>query len=97
VGVDFFPCDKCGETICDAGPWWECEECGHVLCSTCEGELDADPDDEDEALCPYCAGEVATDSDLLEFALEKLGLTRKELLDQYAETCLKDDEEKGEQ
>jgi hypothetical protein len=87
MGVDFFPCDHCGESICDCGDYWCCEECGHRLCTDCAKEHDVEgwDDEEDEAInnCPYCKNDMATDSDLLDFALYHLEVTREELMEKY--------------
>lgn len=49
MGVDFYPCDKCGETFPDCGEYDHCEK-GHRLCSDCmpdvPHEWDVDEDDE---------------------------------------------------
>src|ERR1035437_7123355 len=82
MSVDFFECDRCGETICDCGSWWACEECGVRLCDDCEQEH-VDHDDDDVAICPYCSRDLATDTDLLGFALELLGISAEELLARY--------------
>lgn len=84
MSVDFFDCDECGESICDCGSWWSCEECGHRLCDDCEKKLVTfDDDDDGEEICPFCAKLTATDSQLLEFALGRLSLTREQLFEAY--------------
>lgn len=94
MGVDFFPCDSCGETVCDAGPWWQCQECSNRLCEDCERKYNASNDwleyDEDEMEeegievgCPFCRKQKCKDEDLLDFALGKLGLTKDQLEAEY--------------
>jgi Zinc finger, C3HC4 type (RING finger) len=83
VGVEFFDCDLCGDTICDAGSWFACDDCNHVMCEECEFKHS---NEDGEVACPFCSKEEATDSDLLEFALLKLGMTRHGLLKEYQET-----------
>src|SRR5690348_13707359 len=38
MGADFFPCDQCSETICDAGPFYMCENCDDYICVDCEAK-----------------------------------------------------------
>lgn len=83
MGVDFFECDECGETICDAGPYWTCDECRHHLCEDCEGKLVIEDGETGDAVCPFCERQTATDFQLLEYALGKLGLTRDQLFEEY--------------
>lgn len=37
MGVEFFPCGICKESICDAGPYYVCEneDCGANICEAC--------------------------------------------------------------
>lgn len=82
MGVDFFPCDHCGDSICDCGSYWTCSgECGARLCDDCAADLVSDEDNAEA--CPFCRKKVATDYQLLEFALAKLGVTRDELMAEY--------------
>ena len=88
MGVDFFPCDDCGESICDCGSYWRCQEgCGARLCDDCADKHkvwdDLDDDGNEINPCPYCKREAATDSQLLQFALKKLGVTQEALLKEY--------------
>lgn len=70
MGVDFFACENCGETICDAGDFFRCE-CGAKFCSDeCgarqqngfidnedEGYVDNEDEDEEEeakTTCVFC-------------------------------------------
>lgn len=48
MGVDYFPCAGCGQTICDAGDFNICEACGEYFCLDCDwgvdpGEIDGAP------------------------------------------------------
>lgn len=102
MGVDYYPCDNCGKTFCDAGDYQAFEHCGHMLCRPCANELGVIDDIDEPADCPFCAGDVATDSELLEFALGKLGMKRETLLVWYresipAEEVQDDDEEEVEE
>lgn len=92
MGVEFFECDRCSETICDAGDWWACETCGIRLCQHCEAETDADNclDEIDQEGTPnpgclFCMRKDATDLALLVFALQQLGIMREELMKRYQE------------
>lgn len=92
MSVDFFPCDACGESVCDCGDYWTCEECEHRLCVGCrdkhvrEVEPAEDSDDGPVELCPYCTGVLATDAELLAFALTRLRTTRAALLKTWQES-----------
>lgn len=88
MGIEFFECDRCDETICDAGPYWTCDICGHRLCEDCEIFTSAANDDDmkegqPNPGCPFCRREITTATDLLEFALGLLGVTREQLMERY--------------
>lgn len=103
MGVDFFPCDYCEDTICDAGDFVSCNECGRSWCDErcgAHGGLkfqrcdDCETDDEaeecgclEEAVCGYCRKEMVTDYDLLNYALKGLDMSRDELADEYLAQC----------
>ncbi len=38
MGVDFFDCAICKESVCDVGPYESCEECGYNFCKQCAPE-----------------------------------------------------------
>jgi DNA-directed RNA polymerase subunit RPC12/RpoP len=85
MGVDWYPCANCGDTFPDCGHYWSCETCGHMICSRCEKEIiKRDEETEDEDVCPFCNDEIATDYELLCYALRKLGMTREELVAERA-------------
>lgn len=88
MGVDFFPCDYCSETICDCGSYVQCQ-CGRRWCDKkCakeEGFLTED-EDGDETTCAFCRIEAAEDSDLFEFLLKKYNTTRDNVLKEYIES-----------
>lgn len=85
MSLEFFPCDRCGETICDAGDWWTCKVCQFNLCDECELATSAanritkkgDPNPG----CPFCRREDATEVQLLSFAMELLGVDHDELME----------------
>lgn len=86
MGVDFFPCDYCSESICDCGSYERCE-CGRRWCSKdCakkEGYLS--DDDEYGRSCSYCRNEEAEDNELFHFLLNKYNLERDVVLKEYLE------------
>ncbi len=82
MGVDFFPCDKCGKTVCDAGVYERCD-CGRKWCSRKCSKDDGHDRELDD--CSYCRSEQAEDSELLEFMLKKHGTTREQLLQEWKE------------
>lgn len=87
MGVEFFLCDGCGESICDCGSFWRCEDCSHRLCDDCRNAAHYDEEDYgDEWMCPFCIKDMATDSDLLAFLLNTMQKTREEVLLLYQET-----------
>lgn len=98
MGVDFFPCNSCKEIICDVGDYIYCEECGRTWCDEECGEHDRliltpcdDCDTEEEAeehgcgeyVCGYCRNVMATDKELLDYVLKKLGISKSELTNEY--------------
>jgi hypothetical protein len=87
MGVDFFPCDYCGEAICDCGSYEKCE-CGRRWCDDkCakgDGYLSYSDDDEiDEPSCKYCRREEAEDSELLDYLLRHYNLSRDKVLEDW--------------
>jgi hypothetical protein len=90
MGVEFFPCDYCGESICDCGSYTYCRDiCGRKWCddkcAAAEGwRADKeDADDPNDFSCNFCRDEDAEDSDLLKFLMKKYNLTREKLLKMY--------------
>jgi hypothetical protein len=96
MGVDFKVCKFCGETFPDCGDFVGCE-CGAKWC--CDGCAEADgfqyeeegftPSGEDweqETSCNFCRGEDCEDWELLSFALERLGVTRNNLVKMFKES-----------
>jgi hypothetical protein len=92
MGVDFFPCDVCGVSICDCGYYIHCRDiCERTWCSKRCAEKDGfqkeieDAEDPNDYSCRFCRGEDAEDSELLEFLIEKYKLTRDNVLKMYLE------------
>ena len=73
MGVDFFPCDYCGESICDVGDYERCD-CGRAWCDRKCAEFDGQDREEDN--CAYCRNEKAEDCDILKYLLNKYNLNR---------------------
>lgn len=91
MGVEFFPCDYCGESICDCGSYERCG-CGRRWCDLKCAEKDGyrevegvEPECWDgyrEAwTCSYCRREQAEDSELLNYLLRQYNLTRDQVLE----------------
>ena len=98
MGVEFFHCEACGKTICDAGDYYSCYDCyrhycsdkcmeAHSLklvsCDDCKTEEEAEKHGCYWYLCGYCRKEMATDSELLKYALRELDMSRDELQNEY--------------
>jgi hypothetical protein len=89
MSVEFFPCARCGEVICDAGDYVSCDwktagggYCPRAWCShDCASGDGYYPDFDDPHYregCGYCRAERATDPQLLDFLLGKAGWMRAE-------------------
>lgn len=99
MGVDFFPCDYCGTTICDCGRYYYCRDiCERRWCShECAGkdghraEIE-DADDPNDYSCNFCRNEDVEDYELFRFLMKKHELTREEVVRLY----LKDRDERQE-
>jgi hypothetical protein len=88
MSVDFLVCNNCGGTFCDCWEYTSCESCGKHWCSDeCAEEngfrIEVDNEEEYSTSCKYCREEDFEDDVLLEYALEKLELSRKQLLEMY--------------
>jgi hypothetical protein len=91
MNVDFYECDSCEESRYK-GNVARCESCGHIICDDCVIDNDNGDDifdltnDYCELLkqhCPFCSGDEVHDSDLLQFTLDKLGLTKDQAVEIY--------------
>jgi hypothetical protein len=93
VGVDWYPCNSCGETFPDAGYYVSCE-CGENWCSDDCAEGEGYRKEEDgftpigskwsqDTSCNYCRCENHTDATLLQFCLDQLGKSREQIIMQY--------------
>jgi hypothetical protein len=82
MGVEFFSCAVCGESVCDSGPYERCE-CGRKWCGKriC---LDTDGfENDDFRSCKFCRDEDVEDVRLLEYCLGRLGMTREQAIGDY--------------
>jgi hypothetical protein len=91
VGVEFFPCAACGESICDCGRYEQCG-CGRRWCDLkcaaedgyAEGE-GVDPECWDGFretwTCAYCRLENFEDGELLNHLLRRYNLTREQVVE----------------
>lgn len=77
MGVDFYACNYCEETFCDAGYYFSCD-CGYHYCDNKCGDRKTDEEDEDKSTCRRCRREYIDDGEILHFILAKFGLTREE-------------------
>lgn len=89
MGVEFFPCDHCGDSICDAGHYeqcnynccrrWCCDQCAEAdgykaLPSEEEAEAAGEEWDEDaEGTCAFCRKEQFTETQMLDWLQERFG------------------------
>lgn len=76
MSVDWYNCANCNVSFNDCGHFFGCD-CGEMFCCAECGDKKGDcGDDVDPATCKICRGEVVTDEQLLEYLIEKSGLTR---------------------
>jgi len=91
MGVDWYPCESCGETFPDAGYFVSCE-CGYRWCSDECAESDGVRPEEDgftpkgseweqETSCKFCRGEDFEDYEILLEAFNLLGKSREEIIE----------------
>lgn len=86
MGVDFFPCDNCEESICDCGDYVRCnDECGRRWCDKkcAKGDGYRDDDLDDNQSCNFCRNEDVEDGPLLEFLLKHFKLSKKAAKEMY--------------
>ena len=97
MGVDFFPCDGCGESICDCGSYTRCG-CGRRWCDD-DCAVKTDHYDSETDTCKFCRDEDVEDYILQPFLLKKLGWTREEAVAKFLEeyTPEEDDGEEAEE
>lgn len=84
MSIDFYVCDKCGETFPDCSEYTYCEDCNGNLCGDCSKEI-GNYIYMNKEICPFCRKDIITDNMLLHFALRILDVTRQELEEKYRE------------
>lgn len=85
MGVEFFPCHYCSESICDCGEYVSCD-CRRKWCTldcAVEEGFYYDEEDQDTAKCNFCQKRDVEDSELVKFLLEKLEVSRDEAVKEY--------------
>ena len=86
MGVDFYPCKECGESVCDAGEYGYCESCGFFCPPYGDNPGCGDLKKENGiATCKFCRGEAATNDELLPFVLYQNNITHDKALADYIE------------
>jgi len=81
--IEMATCCVCNDIlVLNSGNEYVCD-CGREFCLDCTKADFSDSDDEDYGLCQFCTGNEATDEQLLNFALKRLGDTKEELLEDY--------------
>lgn len=86
MGVDFFPCNYCGESICDAGDYEQCnEDCYRRWCDDKCAEQDGYRYDEEsgDCTCKYCRDEDLDDHVLLDYLLKRFGISRQDAVEEF--------------
>lgn len=97
MGVDFYACNSCGDTFPDCGDHEGCIECGRKwcdiecgeseglrpsLCDSCENDTGENCECEG-SICGFCRKEKVEDHELLDYALDKLNVSRDEFAEEY--------------
>ncbi len=90
MGISFWICHNCNRTFPDCGEYTRCNTCELHWCSDeCaeeEGYRWTEEEDEyGEAItsCDFCRNEAVEDFELFAYALERLGLSREALEEEY--------------
>ena len=101
MGVEWFPCSRCKDSICDAGRWESCgDNCDRrwctKQCAEADGRRRGEDDEYDIITCNPCRDEDLDDYYLVPFLLEQLKLTRKEAVKLFNDK-LKEEKDASEQ
>jgi len=99
MGVDYFPCDNCGESCCDCGDYYSCD-CGKCFCVecdvyllTCKDSNNEDFDKGDIMECSYCTIKpskiLLTRDEKYNFLLKKYNLTDEKVINDLSEEIVK--------
>lgn len=92
MGVDFFPCNYCKESICDCGDYIRCD-CGYKWCEIHCAIKEGYQIDEDGKSCSYCRKENVEDNLLLDFLMKRHNLSRIEVIKDYYDSFREEDNE----
>lgn len=96
MGVDYYNCEICGEIFNDYGHYGHCGKCESTLCGDCydemrekNGELGEDHEkaswygEDAPNCCDLCDGTKIDNEKFINFLTNKIGVSRKELEDEY--------------
>ena len=86
MGVDFYNCCVCNEIYSDCGEYGSCEGCGRSWCGRCDIETFWYDDDICCDLCFSTDPVELTQEKMLDYALEKLQMTRQQLQEEIKAT-----------
>lgn len=99
MGVDFYPCEICGEVFSDAGHHGNCGNCEATLCGKCFDEmrkLNGELGEEHERAgwygaeapkcCDLCDGTIINKDKFILFLAQKIGKTVEELENEFRNT-----------
>ena len=83
MGIDYYSCTHCGETFNDCGYFISCD-CGNIWCSDeCAKKDKYKVKKNGDSSCKFCRKEDFDDTVLFNYALTKLKLNRKQLVEEY--------------
>lgn len=88
MSIDYLSCKRCNNAFPDCNDYVSCD-CGNIWCDDECAEKDGltivEIADLEIITCKYCRGEDFDDSDLLEYVLKRLGMTRDYIIKEYKE------------
>lgn len=88
MGVEYFDCPRCSETICDCGEFYSCDNCYKSFCVGCYKELSEKGFELNEDggfyLCCYCTDKKelreTTDEEFIEWLVKISGKTKDDYI-----------------
>ncbi len=91
MGVDYFPCAVCNDSVCDCGRYSQCDICENRFCIDCfPREVDADDFTDEIELekarmkaCPLCSEKFIPDHCMVEFLLKQLKWSKSRAEKEY--------------
>jgi len=89
MSVDWYACERCGETFPDCGDYVRCaccmkwcsDECAEKDGFVCPDVVDEDSDE--ESSCKFCRGEDVDNDTLLKHCLKMLDISREDAVANY--------------